>query len=140
MERLAASSFATSDRENRSHLADAVVLGTGGYGNVFISTNAKVPTAPIWRAYKRGAAMANLLHANPSDVHTRQRRLSIETDLMSESLRNDGRIWVPLKKGDKRPPNQIRKRARLLPRTPLSQLWKSGAARRRIACGESGVR
>src|SRR6188768_1813377 len=93
-----------------SHLADAVVLGTGGYGNVFyLSTNAKGSNCTaIWRAYKRGAAMANPCYTqiHPTCIPVSGDYQSKLT-LMSESLRNDGRIWVPLKKGDKRPPSQI---------------------------------
>ncbi len=66
-----------------SHVADAVVLGTGGYGNVFyLSTNAKGSNCTaIWRAYKRGAALGeSVFHADPSDLHSGQRRLPVETD------------------------------------------------------------
>jgi succinate dehydrogenase / fumarate reductase, flavoprotein subunit len=91
-------------------LADAIVLGTGGYGNVFyLSTNAKNSNATaIWRAYKRGAALANpcFTQIHPTCVPVSGEYQSKLT-LMSESLRNDGRIWVPRKKGDTRPPNQI---------------------------------
>src|SRR5207342_2780043 len=84
-----------------SHLADAVVLGTGGYGNVFyLSTNAKGSNCTaIWRAYKRGAAMANpcFTQIHPTCIPVSGDYQSKLT-LMSESLRNDGRIWVPLKK------------------------------------------
>jgi succinate dehydrogenase / fumarate reductase, flavoprotein subunit len=93
-----------------SHVADAVVLGTGGYGNVFfLSTNAKGSNCTaIWRAHKRGAAMANpcFTQIHPTCIPVSGDYQSKLT-LMSESLRNDGRIWVPLKKGDTRPPNQI---------------------------------
>jgi succinate dehydrogenase / fumarate reductase flavoprotein subunit len=93
-----------------THLSDAVVLGTGGYGNVFyLSTNAKGSNCTaIWRAYKRGAAMANpcFTQIHPTCIPVSGDYQSKLT-LMSESLRNDGRIWVPLKKGDTRPPNQI---------------------------------
>jgi len=93
-----------------AHLADAVVLGTGGYGNVFfLSTNAKGSNCTaIWRAYKRGAAMANPCYTqiHPTCIPVSGDYQSKLT-LMSESLRNDGRIWVPLKKGDKRSPDQI---------------------------------
>jgi succinate dehydrogenase / fumarate reductase flavoprotein subunit len=89
---------------------DAVVLATGGYGNVFhLSTMAKASNATaIWRAYKRGAFFANpcFTQIHPTCIPvsgTYQSKLT----LMSESLRNDGRIWVPKKKGDKRPPNEI---------------------------------
>ncbi|MGO9967137.1 MAG: fumarate reductase/succinate dehydrogenase flavoprotein subunit [Bryobacteraceae bacterium] len=96
--------------EISSHLADAVVLGTGGYGNVYyLSTNAKGSNATaIWRAYKRGA-----LFANPCFTQIHPTCIPVSGDyqskltLMSESLRNDGRVWVPLKKGDTRPPSQI---------------------------------
>jgi len=93
-----------------SHVADAVVLGTGGYGNVYyLSTNAKGSNCTaIWRAYKRGAAFANpcFTQIHPTCIPVSGNYQSKLT-LMSESLRNDGRIWVPMKPGDKRPPNQI---------------------------------
>lgn len=93
-----------------SYLADAVVLGTGGYGNVFyLSTNAKGSNCTaIWRAYKRGAAFGNPCYTqiHPTCIPVTGDYQSKLT-LMSESLRNDGRIWVPKKKGDTRPPNQI---------------------------------
>ena len=93
-----------------SHVADAVVLATGGYGNVyFLSTNAKGSNCTaIWRAYKRGAAFANpsFTQIHPTCIPVSGEYQSKLT-LMSESLRNDGRIWVPKQKGDKRPPNQI---------------------------------
>jgi succinate dehydrogenase / fumarate reductase flavoprotein subunit len=93
-----------------SHLADAVVLATGGYGNVFyLSTNAKGCNATaIWRAYKKGAAFGNPCYTqiHPTCIPVTGEHQSKLT-LMSESLRNDGRIWVPLRKGDKRPPGQI---------------------------------
>lgn len=92
------------------HVADAVVLATGGYGNVFfLSTNAmNCNASAAWRAYKKGAAFANpcytQIHPTCIPVHGHyQSKLT----LMSESLRNDGRIWVPKAKGDKRPANQI---------------------------------
>jgi succinate dehydrogenase / fumarate reductase flavoprotein subunit len=93
-----------------SWAADAVVLATGGYGNVFyLATYAKGCNATaIWRAYKKGAAFGNpcftQIHPTCIPVHgDYQSKLT----LMSESLRNDGRIWVPRKKGDARPPSQI---------------------------------
>jgi succinate dehydrogenase / fumarate reductase flavoprotein subunit len=93
-----------------SHAADAVVLGTGGYGNVYyLSTNAKgCNTTAIWRAYKKGALFANpcFTQIHPTCIPVTGSYQSKLT-LMSESLRNDGRIWVPLRKGDKRPPNSI---------------------------------
>src|SRR5712675_510498 len=98
------------DGKIQAHLADAVVLGTGGYGNVFfLSTNAKGSNCTaIWRAYKRGAAFANPCYTqiHPTCIPVSGDYQSKLT-LMSESLRNDGRIWVPLKPGDKRPPDQI---------------------------------
>ncbi len=96
--------------ELERHLADAVILSTGGYGNVFyLSTNAKGSNATaIWRAYKRGAFFANpcFTQIHPTCIPVSGEYQSKLT-LMSESLRNDGRIWVPLKNGDKRAPNQI---------------------------------
>ena len=93
-----------------AHVADAVILATGGYGNVFfLSTNAKGSNATaIWRAYKRGAAFANpcFTQIHPTCIPVSGDYQSKLT-LMSESLRNDGRIWVPLKPGDTRPPDQI---------------------------------
>ncbi len=94
----------------QSHFADAVVLGTGGYGNVYyLSTNAKgCNTTAIWRAHRRGALFANpcFTQIHPTCIPVSGEYQSKLT-LMSESLRNDGRVWVPLKKGDKRAPSQI---------------------------------
>ena len=94
----------------RSFLADAVVLATGGYGNAyFLSTMAKGCNATaIWRAYKRGAFFANpsFVQIHPTCIPPAGEHQSKLT-LMSESLRNDGRIWVPRKAGDNRPANQI---------------------------------
>ncbi len=93
-----------------THIADAVILGTGGYGNVFyLSTNAKGSNVTAsWRAHKRGALFANpcFTQIHPTCIPVSGEYQSKLT-LMSESLRNDGRIWVPLKKGDKRPPDEI---------------------------------
>ncbi len=93
-----------------SHVADAVVLASGGYGNVyFLSTNAQGSNATaIWRAYKRGAAFANpcFTQIHPTCIPVTGEHQSKLT-LMSESLRNDGRVWVPQKAGDKRDPRQI---------------------------------
>jgi succinate dehydrogenase / fumarate reductase flavoprotein subunit len=93
-----------------SHLADAVILGTGGYGNIFfLSTNAKGSNATaIWRAYRRGAAFANPCYTqiHPTCIPVAGDYQSKLT-LMSESLRNDGRVWVPKRRGDNRPPNEI---------------------------------
>ncbi len=93
-----------------SHTGDAVVLATGGYGNVFyLSTNGKTcNVSAAWQAYKRGACFANpcytQIHPTCIPVHG---DLQSKLTLMSESLRNDGRIWVPRKAGDRRPPDQI---------------------------------
>ena len=85
------------------HLADAVVLATGGYGNVFyLSTNAKgCNTTAIWRSYKRGAAFANPCYTqiHPTCIPVAGDYQSKLT-LMSESLRNDGRVWVPKRRED----------------------------------------
>ena len=93
-----------------SHAADAVVLATGGYGNVFyLSTNAKFCNASaIWRAHKKGAAFANPCYTqiHPTCIPVSGDHQSKLT-LMSESLRNDGRVWVPVAKGDARKPSQI---------------------------------
>jgi succinate dehydrogenase / fumarate reductase, flavoprotein subunit len=93
-----------------SYVADVVVLGTGGYANVYyLSTNAKNSNASaIWRAYKRGAAFANpcFTQIHPTCIPVTGDYQSKLT-LMSESLRNDGRIWVPKQKGDKGRPNNI---------------------------------
>ena len=93
-----------------AYAADAVVLATGGYINVFyLSTNAKGSNATaIWRAYRRGAGFANPCYTqiHPTCIpHTGDYQSKLT--LMSESLRNDGRIWVPKKKGDTRDPNSI---------------------------------
>jgi succinate dehydrogenase / fumarate reductase flavoprotein subunit len=92
------------------HVADAVVLATGGYGNVFyLSTNAKgCNTTAIWRAHKKGAFFGNpcFTQIHPTCIPVTGDHQSKLT-LMSESLRNDGRIWVPKKKGDTRTPAQI---------------------------------
>src|SRR6187399_642333 len=93
-----------------THFADAVVLATGGYGNVFyLATYAKgCNGTAIWRAYKKGAAFANPCYTqiHPTCIPVTGDYQSKLT-LMSESLRNDGRIWVPARPGDKRSPNQI---------------------------------
>jgi succinate dehydrogenase / fumarate reductase flavoprotein subunit len=98
------------------HLADAVVLATGGYGNVFyLSTNAKGCNATaIWRAYKRGAAFGNPCYTqiHPTCIPVSGDHQSKLT-LMSESLRNDGRVWAPKRKEDcAKAPGQIPEDAR----------------------------
>jgi succinate dehydrogenase / fumarate reductase flavoprotein subunit len=94
----------------RSHSGHAVVLATGGYGNVFfLSTNAKASNVTaIWRAHRRGALMANpcFTQIHPTCIPASDDFQSKLT-LMSESLRNDGRIWVPKGFDDERPPGEI---------------------------------
>ncbi len=96
--------------EVRSHSAHAVVLATGGYGNVFfLSTNAKNSNVTaIWRAHRRGALMANPCYTqiHPTCIPASEDFQSKLT-LMSESLRNDGRVWVPKEFGDERAPDLI---------------------------------
>ncbi|KAB8180319.1 fumarate reductase/succinate dehydrogenase flavoprotein subunit [Microbispora catharanthi] len=96
--------------EIETHLADAVVLASGGYGNVFyLSTNAKgCNTTAIWRAHKKGAYFGNPCYTqiHPTCIPQSGDHQSKLT-LMSESLRNDGRVWVPKLKGDDRAPGDI---------------------------------
>ncbi|MDF3289117.1 MULTISPECIES: fumarate reductase/succinate dehydrogenase flavoprotein subunit [Streptomyces] len=96
--------------EIATYFGDAVVLASGGYGNVFyLSTNAKNSNATaIWRAHRRGAYFANpcFTQIHPTCI-PRSGEHQSKLTLMSESLRNDGRIWVPRAKGDNRPPEQI---------------------------------
>jgi len=137
-----------------THLGDAVVLATGGYGNVFyLSTNAKgCNTSAIWRAYKKGAAMGNPCYTqiHPTCIPVTGEYQSKLT-LMSESLRNDGRIWVPKEKGDKRTPSQIPEDQRdyylerrypafgnLVPRDVASRAAKASCDEGR-GVGESGL-
>jgi len=94
----------------QSHAGDAVILATGGYANVFfLSTSAtSCNISAAWKAHKKGA-----LFANPSFIQIHPTCIPVHGDyqskltLMSESLRNDGRIWVPVNGGDNRPPNDI---------------------------------
>ncbi len=94
----------------QSFAGDAVVLATGGYANVFyLSTNAiGSNVTAIWRAHKKGALLANPCY---TQIHPTCIPVAGDTQskltLMSESLRNDGRVWVPKKKGDKRAPKEI---------------------------------
>ena len=96
--------------EIKSHSADTVLLCTGGYGNAFyLSTNARgCNVTATWRAYKRGAAFANPCYTqiHPTCIPVAGDYQSKLT-LMSESLRNDGRVWVPKKQGDTREPQNI---------------------------------
>jgi succinate dehydrogenase / fumarate reductase flavoprotein subunit len=93
-----------------THAADVVILATGGYSNVFyLSTNAKgCNVTATWRAHKRGAGFANpcFTQIHPTCIPVTGDHQSKLT-LMSESLRNDGRVWVPQRAGDQRPPAQI---------------------------------
>ena len=99
-----------------THMADAVVLATGGYGHMFyLSTNSVMSNATAaWRAHKRGAYFANpcFTQIHPTCIPVSGEHQSKLT-LMSEGLRNDGRIWVPRRKGDPRPPESI----------PASERW-----------------
>ncbi len=96
--------------EVESHVADAVLLCTGGYSNVyFLSTNAKgCNVTAIWRAFKKGAGFAN---PNYTQIHPtcipQSGDYQSKLTLMSESLRNDGRVWVPKAVGDERAPTDI---------------------------------
>ncbi len=96
--------------EIESHEADVVILATGGYSNVFfLSTNAmNCAVTAAWRAHKQGAFFANpcytQIHPTCIPVHG---EMQSKLTLMSESLRNDGRVWVPKNQGDMRSPNQI---------------------------------
>ena len=96
--------------EIKSHAADAVILATGGYGNVFyLSTNAMASNATAaWRAHRKGAYFANpcFTQIHPTCIPVSSEHQSKLT-LMSESLRNDGRVWVPKEKGDKRKASDI---------------------------------
>src|SRR6202049_936701 len=96
--------------EIKNHVADVVVLATGGYGNVFyLSTNAKASNATaIWRAHRRGALFGNpcFTQIHPTCIPKSSKHQSKLT-LMSESLRNDGRVWVPKAKNDTRAANDI---------------------------------
>jgi succinate dehydrogenase / fumarate reductase, flavoprotein subunit len=96
--------------EVRAYPAHAVVLATGGYSNVFfLSTNAKQSNVTaIWRAHRRGALFANpcFTQIHPTCI-PQSGEFQSKLTLMSESLRNDGRIWVPARADDTRPPDQI---------------------------------
>jgi succinate dehydrogenase / fumarate reductase flavoprotein subunit len=96
--------------EIERYAADAVILATGGYGTVYyLSTNAvNSNVTAAWRAHKRGALFANpcFTQIHPTCIPVSGDHQSKLT-LMSESLRNDGRVWVPKKQGDSRPPEQI---------------------------------
>ncbi len=96
--------------ELEKYVADAVILASGGYGNTYyLSTNAMASNCgAAWKAYKKGAGFANpcftQIHPTCIPVHGESQS---KLTLMSESLRNDGRVWVPKKEGDNRHPNEI---------------------------------
>ena len=140
--------------ELECHVGHAVVLATGGYGNLFfLSTNAMVSNVTsIFNVFKKGALFANpcftQIHPTCIPVHgTYQSKLT----LMSESLRNDGRVWIPKTPGDKRPPQQIPESERnyylenkypsfgnLVPRDVASRSTKEQCDRGR-GVGETGL-
>ncbi len=127
-----------------SHSGHAVVMATGGYGNVFfLSTNAmSCNVTAAWRAHRKGAFFANPCYTqiHPTCIPQADDTQSKLT-LMSESLRNDGRVWVPLNEGDAPPAaRDPRGRARLLPRAPLPELRQSCAARHLVACRQASRR
>ncbi len=96
--------------EIERHSAHAVVLATGGYGTIYYLSTLAVNShaSAAWQAYKKGAAFANpsFIQIHPTSIPVLNPYQSKLT-LMSESLRNDGRVWVPKEKGDNRPPGQI---------------------------------
>ena len=96
--------------EIERHSAHAVVLATGGYGTIYYLSTLAVNSnaSAAWKAYRRGAAFANpsFVQIHPSSV-PQMNEFQSKLTLMSESLRNDGRVWVPKAKGDKRPANEI---------------------------------
>jgi succinate dehydrogenase / fumarate reductase flavoprotein subunit len=127
-----------------SYAADAVVLCSGGYGNVyFLSTNAKgCNTTAIWRAHKKRRGVREpVLHANSSDLHSGERRSSVQTDA-DERVAAQRRPHLGAENARRQTIAGIdsRKRARLLSRTEISGVRKSGAARRRVAQRQASVR
>ena len=130
--------------EIETHLADAVVLASGGYGNVFfLSTNAMgCNVTATWRAHRKGAYFGNPCYTqiHPTCIPVTGDHQSKLT-LMSESLRNDGRVWVPKERRTRQgPAPDPRGRARLLPRADLPLLRQPGAPRHRLARREEPVR
>jgi len=140
--------------ELETHAAHAVVLATGGYGTAYyLSTNAvNSNVTAAWRAHKRGALFANpcFTQIHPTCIPVTGEHQSKLT-LMSESLRNDGRVWVPAKRGDTRPPGQIPESERdyylerrypsfgnLVPRDVASRNAKAVCDERR-GVGETGL-
>ena len=130
--------------EVSSHNAHAVVLATGGYGNAFfLSTNAMAcNVTAAWRAHRKGAYFANPCYTqiHPTCI-PQSDEFQSKLTLMSESLRNDGRVWVPKVAGDdaRRRPDP-RGRARLLPRAAVPELRQPGAARHLVAGRQAGRR
>ncbi len=130
--------------EVRSHAGHAVVLCTGGYGNAFfLSTNAMAcNVTAIWRAHRRGAWFANACYTqiHPTCI-PQSDEFQSKLTLMSESLRNDGRVWVPKRPDDERPAAQIPEGERdyYLERL-YPELRQPRAAGHRLACGEAGGR
>jgi len=109
-------------RRDPVHTGDAVVLCTGGYVNAFyLSTNAMgCSVTALWKAHKKGAFFANLLHTDPPDCIPQAGGLPVEADAHVRSLRNDGRIWVPKKKKIAASrPTRIPRRTGLLPRAEV---------------------
>ncbi len=96
--------------EIERHSAHAVVLATGGYGTIYYLSTLAVNSNPsaAWKAHKKGALFANpsFIQIHPTSI-PQLNEYQAKLTLMSESLRNDGRVWVPKEKGDKRPPNEI---------------------------------
>jgi succinate dehydrogenase / fumarate reductase flavoprotein subunit len=121
------------------HFGHAVLLCSGGYGNVFyLSTNAMGSNVTAaWKAHKKGAAFANpcFTQIHPTCIPVSGEHQSKLT-LMSESLRNDGRIWVPKKKGDTR----MARRKGLLPRETLSRIRQPCSPRCGIPRSERKMR
>lgn len=132
--------------ELEAHDGHAVLLCTGGYGTVFyLSTNAvNSNVTAAWRAHKRGAFFANpcFTQIHPTCIPVSGEHQTKLT-LMSESLRNDGRVWVPKTPGDRRPPEQIPEAERddyLVPGTTLPDLRQPRPARRRFSRRQRRVR
>ena len=131
--------------EIETYFADVVVLASGGYGNVFfLSTNAMgCNVTATWRAHRKGAYMANPCYTqiHPTCIPVSGAHQSKLT-LMSESLRNDGRIWVPKNKARLRqgPAGDPRGGPRLLPRADLPGVRQPGPPRHRLPAGEEHVR
>ena len=127
------------------YAADAVVLATGGYGNVFyLSTNARgCNVTATYRAYKKGALFANpcFTQIHPTCI-PQSGDYQSKLTLMSESLRNDGRVWVPKRKEDcgKAAERNSGAGSRLLSRAKISELRQSRAARHLIARGQGSLR